>query len=83
MTDPVLERRARAQRLATIGKRVGSVFCGLAVVFFFVGLATQDFGAWGVAVIVALGLATATLAPAIVLGYAVTTAAREDVERER
>ena len=77
--DPVLVKRAQLARLANLGQRVGYLFLLLAVVSFFVGLATS-YATWGTVVIVAMGLCTITLAPAIVLGYAVKAAAREDRE---
>ena len=78
-TDPVLVKRAQLERLANLGQRVGYVFLLVAVVAFFVGLATS-YATWGTVVIAAMGLCTITLAPAIVLGYAVKAAAREDRE---
>lgn len=81
-TDPVLVRRAQMARLAHLGQRVGYALLGLAVVAFFVGLLTS-LDTWGTVVVVCLGLTTVTLAPAIVLGYAVRAAAREDAEQGR
>ena len=75
--DPVLVKRAQLDRLATLGQRVGYLFLLVAVIGFFAGLATS-YETWGTVVIVAMGLCTITLAPAIVLGYAVKAAARED-----
>jgi hypothetical protein len=77
--DPVLVKRARLGRLAELGQRVGYLFLLLAVIAFFVGLATS-YATWGTVVVVAMGLCTVTLAPAIVLGYAVKAAAREEKE---
>lgn len=81
MTDPVLAQRARMASLASLGQRVGYALFGLALGAFFVGLVT-GFGSWTVwLVIAALGVGSLVLAPAIVLGYAVKAAAREDRER--
>lgn len=80
--DPVLVRRAQLERLAILGQRVGYLFLLVAVVAFFVGLATS-YATWGPIVVVAMGLCTITLAPAIVLGYAVKAAARDDREAGR
>jgi hypothetical protein len=77
--DPVLVKRAKLDRLATVGQRVGYLFLLVAIVAFFAGLATS-YETWGTVVLVAMGLCTVTLAPAIVLGYAVKAAAREDRE---
>ena len=81
-TDPVLVRRAQMARLAHLGQRVGCGLLGVAVIAFFVGLLTS-LDTWGTIVVVCLALTTVTLAPAIVLGYAVRAAAREDAERSR
>lgn len=75
--DPVLVRRAKLERLANLGQRVGYLFLLLAVIAFFVGLATS-YATWGTVVVVAMALCTVTLAPAIVLGYAVKAAARDE-----
>lgn len=75
--DPVRARRARMSRLAAVGQRLGYGFLALAVVAFFVGLA-RGYGTWGPVVVASLAACTATLAPAIVLGYAVKAAERED-----
>lgn len=75
--DPVLVRRAQLERLATLGQRIGYLFLLVAIVAFFVGLATS-YATWGTVVVVAMALCTVTLAPAIVLGYAVKAAARDD-----
>jgi hypothetical protein len=77
-----LVRRAQLQRLATLGQRVGYLFLLVAVIGFFAGLASS-YATWGAVVLVAMGLCTVTLAPAIVLGYAVKAAAREDREQGR
>jgi hypothetical protein len=75
--DPVLVRRAQLERLANLGQRIGYLFLLLAIVAFFVGLATS-YATWGTVVVVAMALCTVTLAPAIVLGYAVKAAARDE-----
>ncbi|HVF31796.1 MAG TPA: hypothetical protein VM933_02055 [Acidimicrobiales bacterium] len=75
--DPILVQRARLDRLATLGQRVGYLFLLVAVLGFFAGLASS-YATWGTVVVVAMALCTLTLAPAIVLGYAVKAAARDD-----
>ncbi len=78
-TDPVLIKRAQASRLADLGQRVGYGLFGLAIVLFIVGFAV-DFTSTLVSVIVAaLVLGSAVLAPAIVVGYGVKAADREDL----
>lgn len=79
--DPVLVRRTQMRRLAEIGQRVGWACVLVAVVAFFAGVVTEDLGRWTGIVIAALVASTLTLAPAIVLGYAVKAAEREDASR--
>ena len=78
MTDPVLERRRRIARLVQLGKRVGWACFGLAVVLFFAGLVVGYTGTVTTVIVAALLLGSATLAPAIVFGYAVRAAEREE-----
>ena len=78
MNDPVLQRREQFRRLAELGQRVGWACIAIAVIAFFVGLATSSLSTWSPVVVVALIACTATLAPGIVLGYAVRAADRED-----
>ena len=80
-TDPILARRARIARLAELGQRVGYALFGLAIAAFAYGAATGFGGASVAIVVVAIALGTVTLAPAIVAGYAVKAAEREDRER--
>jgi hypothetical protein len=75
--DPVLRRRAQMASLASVAKRVGWIFIVVAVAAFVVGMLTS-FDPWGTVVIVALVACTLTLAPGIVLGYAVRAAEREE-----
>lgn len=79
--DPVLARRARAARLAEVGQRAGYGLLGLAVAGFLVGFFSGFPGPVVTAVTVALFAGSVVLAPAIVLGYAVKAAARDDRRR--
>jgi sugar phosphate permease len=78
--DPVIERRARMSRLAGLGRRAGYSLFALAMVVFFVGLATSFTETLATSIIVALVLGSILLAPAIVVGYAVKAADRADRE---
>jgi hypothetical protein len=81
VTDPVRDRRARIARLAEGGQRIGYLCFAVAIVAFFVGL-VGDFDDTVVTVIVlTMAVGSAVLAPAIVFGYAVKAAEREDRER--
>ncbi|HEV7525069.1 MAG TPA: hypothetical protein VGP92_08890 [Acidimicrobiia bacterium] len=79
--DPVLARRERIARFAALGKRIGYLALLIAIVAFFVGVATS-FPKWTVAVSIAgLAVSSVVLPIPIVLGYGVRAAAREDRER--
>jgi hypothetical protein len=60
---------------------VGYALLAVAVVLFFVAVATGFSGTMATLVLVALVAAFVLLAPSIVLGYAVKAAEREDRER--
>jgi hypothetical protein len=79
--DPVLARRRRLARAAEVAQRAGYALFGLAVVLFLVGFAIGLTGGLVTAIVVALGVGSVLLAPAIVVGYAVKAADREDRER--
>ena len=77
----MLVRRDRLRKAATMGQRLGYAAVAVAVVAFVVGV-LNDLPTWSVALTtVALAVATGLLVPAIILGYGVKAAAREDRER--
>jgi hypothetical protein len=77
----VRQQRARAERIARYACRAGYALIAVAVIVFFVALVT-DFSATLAAIITATLIAGCVLlAPAIILGYAVRAAEREDRER--
>jgi hypothetical protein len=79
--DPVLVRRRRMARAAELGQRTGYALFGLAVVVFVVGFATGLTPGLVTVIVVALSAGSLLLAPAIVVGYAVKAADRDDRER--
>ena len=81
--DPVRVRRAQIARLASLGQRIGYLLFGLAVVAFFVGLATTFSGGLVLVIELCLLIGSVFLAPAIVAGYAVKAAERDDLEHGR
>lgn len=81
MTDPVRERRARIARLVQLGQRVGYSLFLAAIVLFVIGFASGFDGFVGSAIIGCLVAGSLVLAPAIVFGYAVKAAERDDRER--
>jgi hypothetical protein len=79
--DPILVRRARFARWAERGQRAGYGCLVVAVVAFIVAVAAGFPGPSVAIVIAGLIGATVTLPPAIIFGYAVKAAEREDRER--
>jgi hypothetical protein len=79
--DPVRERRARIAKLVDLGQRVGYSLFGIAIVAFVVGFFAGFDGATGPLVVACIVIGSLVLAPAIVFGYAVKAAEREDRER--
>lgn len=81
--DPVRVRRARWARWAATGKRVGYGLILVAVIAFVVG-AVAGFGTVVTTTVTAALIgSTVTLAPGIVIAYAVRAAEREDREQGR
>ncbi|HUP69122.1 MAG TPA: hypothetical protein VM142_04830 [Acidimicrobiales bacterium] len=78
MDDPVRAQRAKWARLAGAGKRIGYTLMLAAIVAFVVGATTEFTVLITTVVTVCLLATTVTLAPAIVLAYAVKKAERED-----
>ena len=79
--DPVLMRRARIARWVVLGQRVGYGLFACACVAFFVGFVV-GFEPWLTTLIVAaIVIGSLVLAPAIVFGYAVKAAERDDRDR--
>lgn len=76
--DPVLVRRARIARAVAIGQRLGYALFAVATVAFFVGLATSYTPGLVRLIVGSLLGGSAILAPAIVFGYAVKAAERDD-----
>jgi hypothetical protein len=76
--DPVLARRRQVARWVAVAQRVGYALLGVFCVLVAIGFPT-GFPVWlSTAAVVAIAVGSALLAPAIVLGYAVKAADRED-----
>jgi hypothetical protein len=82
-SDPVLARRAQIARLALVGQRIGYLLYGAAIVLFVVGFIVGFTPAVVTTIVAMMIVGSFLLAPAIVAGYAVKAAAREDRERGR
>jgi hypothetical protein len=79
--DPVLVKRRQMARFADLGQRTGYGLFGVAIVLFLVAMVTDLPGAIVTAIIITMVLGSLVLAPAIVVGYGVRAADREDRER--
>jgi hypothetical protein len=79
--DPVIVRRRRLARWADRGQRAGYALFGLAIVLFVVGFVIGFSSGMVAAVVVTLVAGSLVLAPAIVIGYAVRAADRDDRDR--
>lgn len=78
-TDPILAQRARWATAASTGKRFGYLCFGFAMVTFFVGLFSGFNDTWGWLMFAGLLAGSALLLPAIIIGYAVKAAERDDL----
>jgi hypothetical protein len=81
MTDPVRAKRARVARLVEVGQRVGYGLFGVAIVLFVYGFIGGYTSVLTTVIIASMIVGSIVLAPAIVFGYAVKAAEREDRER--
>ncbi len=81
--DPVLVRRARAARFADLGQRTGYLLFGLAIAVFLFGLITGFTDTAARIIIGAIIAGSVVLAPAIITGYAVKAAVRDDLAHGR
>jgi hypothetical protein len=81
--DPVRQRRASIARWTAFANRLGYVFYGIAIVLFVIAFIVDWSSGFSTAITASLVLGSILLAPAIVLGYAIKAAEREDAEIER
>jgi hypothetical protein len=80
-TDPIRARRAQIAKWNHLATRVGYLLYAVAVVMFFVAL-TTDFSQGKVTIITtSMVIGSVLLAPAIVIGYAVKAAEKDDIAR--
>lgn len=76
--DPVRVRRRRIANLVRVGQRLGYGMFALATAMFVLGFRVGFGGIVGPAIIACLVVGSLVLAPAIVFGYAVKAAERDD-----
>ena len=79
--DPVRARRQQIAKYTLLANRIGYLFYALAIATFIIGFAISFNGTVSAIVIGSLVVGSILLAPAIVLGYAVKAAERDDRER--
>lgn len=79
--DPVRARRRQVAKWTQLANRVGYLCYTVAMVTFFLGFAFGFNSAVSAVVIATLIIGSILLAPAIVLGYAIKAAERDDRER--
>ena len=80
-TDPVRIRRAQIGRWTSLAKGIGYLAFLVALVAFMLALATDFTSTMAAVVVTALVVGCVVLAPAIIMGYAVKAADRDDRER--
>ena len=76
--DPVRRRRQQVARLAGAARKAGWALFGLSFAAFVAGLVVGLSGLVVVVVVGSLALGSALLLPAIIVGFGVTAAERED-----
>lgn len=79
--DPVRQRRRQVARWTRLANRLGYLCFGVAIVTFVVGFIVSFNSTVSTVVIASMIVGSVLLAPAIVLGYAVKAAERDDRER--
>lgn len=79
--DPVRAKRAKVAKYTLLANRVGYLFFALAIATFIIGFAVSFNGTVSAIVVGSIIIGSVLLAPAIVLGYAVKAAERDDRER--
>jgi hypothetical protein len=81
VTDPIRARRQQVALWTKRANRLGYLCFGIAIVTFVVGFIVSFNSTVSTIVVVSMIVGSILLAPAIVLGYAVKAAEREDRER--
>lgn len=79
--DPVRARRQQIAKWTLMANRIGYLFFAIAIVSFVLAFAFGFNSTMSSIIIAALIVGSILLAPAIVLGYAVKAAERDDRER--
>ncbi|CAB4363605.1 MAG: hypothetical protein F2681_06545 [Actinobacteria bacterium] len=81
MTDLVRARRQKVAKYTLLANRIGYLFYAVAIATFVIGFAVSFNGLVSGVVIGSLVIGSILLAPAIVLGYGIKAAERDDRAR--
>jgi uncharacterized membrane protein len=81
--DPVRAKRRQIARIAELAQRGGYLLFGAAVVAFVVAFIVGFGPGWVTFIVACMVVGSILLAPAIVAGYAVKAAERDDLEHGR
>ncbi|MEO5723491.1 MAG: hypothetical protein ABIQ39_16910 [Ilumatobacteraceae bacterium] len=81
--DPVRARRQKVAHWTLLANRIGYLLFAVAIATFVIGFALGFNGAVATIVLVSMVVGSILLAPAIVLGYGVKAAERDDREHGR
>ena len=79
--DAVRAKRRQVAKYTLLANRIGYLFYALAIATFIIGFAVSFNGVVSAVVIGSLVIGSILLAPAIVLGYGIKAAERDDRER--
>jgi cytochrome c-type biogenesis protein CcmH/NrfF len=80
-TDPVLVRREQVRRLVRLGKSIGYGLFLVAIIVFIVARLDDPRPIYTTLLAWTMGVGSLLLAPAIVFGYAIGAAEREERQR--
>jgi hypothetical protein len=79
--DPVRAKRAKIAKWTLLANRIGYLFFALSMAVFVIGFAVGFNGATVAVVVGSMIAGTVLLAPALVVGYGIKKAEREDPVR--
>jgi len=77
-SDDLDAKRARIDRLVRLGKRIGYSAYGLAMVLFVIGFVGRFTAGLSQAIVACMVVGSLVLPPAIVFGYGLKAALREE-----
>ena len=81
MSDPIRVRRQLISKYTRLANRIGYLCWAVALVTFIIGFVGSFNDTISMIVVTSLIVGSVLLAPAIILGYAIKAAERDDRER--